>query len=450
MARPPSSRFGRLARLGAVTGKVGASYVGRKLKGAFQDEELRNRALNRLHLDNAEAVVESLGRLKGAAMKVGQSMAIAAEALDLPEDVAAVFGKLHNQAEPVSTDDVVRTIEEELEASLSDVFATFDREPLGTASLAQAHRATTPDGRDVVVKVLHDGIAGSVGADLAALKTALVGARVLRRPRDEVDAIFEEIRARLDEELDYLQEAANIAEFGRLFARDPDVHIPSVDPARSTGRVLTMDRIPGMRVEEFVRVATPEARDRAGRTLAELYYRQVFEHRTLHADPHPGNYLFEPDGRVGLVDFGCVKRFDEHFIAAYARTALAAMAGDKPACMEGARACGVLKSDSRATEDALWAYCQILISPFQESAWTAGGEADLLVPLAKAFRPLVSMRDIRFESTLVFLHRALGGNYSLLKQLVVTDDWGSYLKRYGSHAIAVAEGRVAPGARPSA
>jgi predicted unusual protein kinase regulating ubiquinone biosynthesis (AarF/ABC1/UbiB family) len=447
MAKPPRSRLGRLARLGAVTGRVGANYVGGKLKAAFQDEELRARALERLHLDNAEAVVDSLSRLKGAAMKVGQSMAIAAEALDLPEDVAAVFGKLHNQAEPVSPDDIVRTIERELDAPLDEVFATFERQPLGTASLAQAHRATTADGRDVVVKVLHDGIDRSVGADLSALKTALVGARVLRRPKEEIDAIFDEIRARLDEELDYLQEAANIAEFGRLFGRNPDVHIPTVDPARSTERVLTMERIPGVRIEEFVQHASPEARDRAGRTVADLYYRQVFQHRTLHADPHPGNYLFEPDGRVGLVDFGCVKRFDEHFVAAYARTALAAMSGDREACLSGARDCGVLVGDSPEAADALWEYCRLLISPFRDGPWTAGGEADLLVPLAKAFRPMVTMTDIRFESTLVFLHRALGGNYSLLKQLVVTEDWGAYLQRYGSHAIAVAEGRVRDGAR---
>ncbi len=187
-----------------------------------------------------------------------------------------------------------------------------------------------------------------------------------------------------------------------------------------------------------------------GGTL-ELYYRMVFQHRTLHADLHPGNYLFEPDGRVGLVDFGCVKRFDPWWVADYARTALAAMDDDRDACLDGCRACGVLVGDDPRTLDALWTYCEVLIAPFRNGRFEAGGPGDeLTTPLLERSRPLMASRSVRFERTFVYLHRALGGNYALLKQLQAEEDWGALLRAYADHSIRVARGDAAEDSAPSA
>ena len=180
-----------------------------------------------------------------------------------------------------------------------------------------------------------------------------------------MDAIFAEIRERLTEELDYLQEAANIAEYSRLFADDERVRIPGVHPRWSSDRVLTMDRLDGLHVDDFVREGSREAIERAGQTLGELHYLQTFKLRVLHADPHPGNYLFEPDGRIGLLDFGCIKRFDEFWVGAYARTALSAYRADRAGVIRGARDAGVLNGDSPEAEEALWTWCQALIRPYR-------------------------------------------------------------------------------------
>ena len=118
-----------------------------------------------------------------------------------------------------------------------------------------------------MVKVLHRGVEGSVASDIGALKAMLVGGRLLKRDKAEIDAMFEEIRERLAEELDYLQEAVNIAEFQRMFAGDDRVRIPGVHHDWCTERVLTMDRLPGHPLETFIERATPEARQRAGVTL---------------------------------------------------------------------------------------------------------------------------------------------------------------------------------------
>ena len=146
-------------------------------------------------------------------MKVGQGLAMASRHLDLPPEVAQQLKKLEKDAEPVPFLSIKEDVERALERPLETAFSRFDEKPLGTASLAQAHRAALPDGTEVVVKVLHRGIDGSVKTDLMALKALFLGSRMLRRDRSEVDAAFAEIEARLTEELDYLQEAANIETF---------------------------------------------------------------------------------------------------------------------------------------------------------------------------------------------------------------------------------------------
>ncbi len=441
--RPPSSRIGRLSRLGRLGGRVGGSYVKQKVKGLFQDPDKQRRALERLNIDNADQLVETLSTMKGAAMKLGQGMANVATGLDLPEEVTSRLAKLHKDAEPISFRVIQEDIEAQLERPLHVAFARFDPRPIGTASLGQAHAATLPDGREVVVKVLHRGIDGSVKSDLAALKALMLTGRFLRRNRGEVDAIFDEIRARLEEELDYLQEAANIHEFSQMFGETPGVRVPTVHPGWSTERVLTMDRLPGVGIDRFIQDSTPQARQRAGITLANLLFEQIFRHRTLHADPHPGNYLFEPDGSVGLLDFGCVKRFDEFWIAHYARAGLAATEGRRADCLQACRDLGSLHGASPEAEELLWRMVSTLLHPMTQGRYTVGAHDDtVLERIAPIGHMLVRYPQVRAPRDLVYLHRSLGGTYVLLRRLVVRGDWGAMLREHGGYAIDRAEGRL--------
>lgn len=422
---------------------MGGSYVKQKVKGVFQDPERQKRALERLNIDNADQLVETLGTLKGAAMKLGQGMANMASGLDLPEEVTSRLAKLHKDAEPISFRVIKEDIEAQLERPLERAFASFEPRPIGTASLGQAHAATLPDGREVVVKVLHRGIGGSVKSDLAALKAIMLTGRFLRRNRGEVDAIFDEIRARMEEELDYLQEAANIHQFSQMYADYPDVRIPTVHPAWSTERVLTMDRLPGIGIEQFLAESSPQARQRAGLTIANLLFTQIFRFRTLHADPHPGNYLFEPDGTVGLVDFGCVKRFDEFWIAHYARAGIAAMEGRRADCLQACRELGSLHGANAQAEELLWQMVSTLLHPMTQGRYTVGAHNDtVLERIAPIGHMLVRHPQVRAPRDLVYLHRSLGGTYVLLRRLVVRGDWGEMLQEHGGHAIAQAEGRT--------
>ena len=412
-----------------------------RIAGTFRDEERNRDRMSRVHIENAERIADTVGRLKGAAMKLGQAAAQAATSLDLPQEVTQALSKLHADAEPIPFSVIQEDIEQSLGRTLDEAFAEFDREPLGTASLAQAHAARLPDGTAVVVKVLHRGIEDSVASDLLALKTMLVGSKLLRRAKDEVDAAFSEIRERLEEELDYLQEAANITRFRTIFGDDHRVRVPRVFGDWSTDRVLTMDHLPGVPHQDFLEHASAEAKHRAGTTIAELYYEMAYRHRVLHADPHPGNYLFEEDGRVGLLDFGCVKSFDEFFMADYATCALSSVRGDRQGAIDACKRLGVWVGDDPDAEQALWEFCETLAGPYRPESYTVGGSDDsLLERLQPIARALVRFPEIRAPSEMIYLHRSLGGIYGLLRPMRVEGNWGALLRENGEYAIARGKG----------
>ncbi|MEZ4320449.1 MAG: AarF/ABC1/UbiB kinase family protein [Myxococcota bacterium] len=441
MSKP--SRLSRLAKLGGLTSKVTTSFIGNKVRDAFRDEDMRKKAREKLQIDNAREIVAQVSKMKGAAMKLGQQMAIAADALDLPDEVASTLGKLNKDAEPIPFQHIREDIESELGKPLSELFARFDETPIGTASLGQAHGAALPDGTEVVVKVLHRGVEHSVDTDMLALKAVLMSSRAIRRPKAEIDRIFGEIRDRLMEELDYLQEAANIHVYQELFAGEDWIRIPTLHQAWCTERILTMDRLPGVHIDRFVETATPEARQRAAIGLAELYYRQAFQFRTLHADPHPGNFLFEPDGRIGLIDYGCIKRLDEFWMASYARCAEAIYRNDRDATLKHAIELGSWDGKGDAAAEALWRYLDAIGTGFRQGTITLGADDEQFVePVVKAGRQLVKYPNITLPQDIIMLHRSLGGLYTLSRHLKAPVDYGSIVLGYSSKAIARAEGRI--------
>ncbi|MCB9779044.1 MAG: AarF/ABC1/UbiB kinase family protein [Alphaproteobacteria bacterium] len=440
--RPPKGRVARLARLGGLSGKLSGQWLGHRVADTFRGAQERATARARLQKESAAQMAETLGTLKGAAMKVGQQVALAARNLDLPEDVQAALDRVHDQAEPVPFDEIVADIESELGRPLAQSFSHVEPTPLGTASLGQAHAALLPDGRPVVVKVLHRGIETSVASDLAAIKAMFVGSRVLRRDRAELDAMFGEIRERLEEELDYLQEAANIEAFRAVYGADPRVALPVVHPSHSTERLLTMDRVPGVPLAAFVETASPAARQRAGRTLGQLVHEQVFLHRMLHADPHPGNFLFSPDGTVGLLDFGCVKHLDEYWIATYAHAGLALLDDDRAAYLQACRDMGSWVGDDPDAGELLWALGREIGVPFRTPGYTAGGPDDRLWERMQPIgRRMLLFPEIRGVPAQVMLHRTIGGVYAMLRDLKASTDWGAMLRPTALAAIARAEGR---------
>lgn len=434
-------KWSRISRLGTLTTRISSSYVGQRIRGAFQDEEDRSESLHRLHLDNASRIVDAMSHLKGAAMKVGQSVAVMAESLELSDEVQGLFSRLNDQAAPIPFEQIRRVLESEYERPLEEIFAEIDPEPLGTASLAQAHAGRLISGRSIVVKVLHEGVEHSVDTDLLALKSIMLAGRLVKRTREEIDLIFDEIRERLLEELDYLNEAENLRRFHPFISQIEGVESPLPVDELCTKRVLVMDRLLGMNLETFCNTASPEAKQRAGDRLAEVFHKSAYVFRAIHADPHGGNYLFRSDGRVALIDFGCVKRFSLQFIHDYSILGNSILDDDRDGLIRIAREMGMLVSEDPESAAALWNFAQGIRAPFDQRPFQCGGPSDSLAKdVRKLGKGLLLHQDIRPPRDIIFLHRALMGTYSMLCRFGHQANYEDIRRKYADIAIDVASG----------
>ena len=256
-----------------------------------------------------ERLATDLERMGPTFIKLGQLLSTRSDLLPVP--YLDALGRLQDELEPFPVAEVRATIEEELGARISRVFEDFDDEPLAAASLGQVHAAVLRGGRDAVVKVQRPGIRRQVFDDLEMLQT------VAQRLEDHTEQgrllavtdLLAQFRRSLLDELDYRKEADNLVRLGEIVADRPQLVVPAPYEDYSTSRVLTMQRIRGKKVTELSGLARLDvAGDDLARALIEAYLDQILVHGFFHADPHPGNVLLTPDGRLGLIDVGMVAR----------------------------------------------------------------------------------------------------------------------------------------------
>jgi ubiquinone biosynthesis protein len=240
-------------------------------------------------------------------VKLGQTLSTRTDLL--PPEYVAELAKLQDAAAPVPGEVARGVVVEELEGEISEVFATFDEVPLAAASIGQAHAATLPDGTEVVVKVRRPGVVEQVDQDLEILQN--LASRAERHWKEaaehDVVGLAEEFGQTLRAELDYLTEGRNADRFADNFAGDAGVHIPRVYWETTTSRVLTLERISGIKANDLAALdAAGIDRRELASTATRISAQMIFENGLFHGDPHPGNFFVEEGGRIGVVDFGMV------------------------------------------------------------------------------------------------------------------------------------------------
>jgi predicted unusual protein kinase regulating ubiquinone biosynthesis (AarF/ABC1/UbiB family) len=256
--------------------------------------------------------VERLGELRGLGTKVGQMAGLVEANLspEVREAVGPALAMLRAQAVRSPYEEIARLIEAELGAPPDSVFASFEHEPFASASLGQVHRAVDHDGRLLAVKVQHPGIERAFARDLANVGALGRVATSFIMPAGQGRRFIEGVREGFLSELDYTREAANLRAFARLCASDPDLVLPEVVDARSSRRVLSTTFVNGEDVA-VARDYAPAIRRRQAAAVRRFVLSALTDHGTLYADAHAGNFLFRPDGTVGVLDFGSVFHFDE-------------------------------------------------------------------------------------------------------------------------------------------
>lgn len=377
----------------------------------------------------AEHATSVLSSMRGLAAKVGQ-MASTVEGI-LPESIEQQFSsalaRLRDHTETSPYAEVVAIIEKELGRPLVELFREFEPTPIASASIGQVHRAVMHDGRVVAVKVQHPGIERAVENDLlnARLIERLAGTLV---PKGfDVDRVFDEVAARLREELDYRIEAEHQVRFARIHQEVPDVIIPRVITGNSTRRVLTSDFVTGRTLEQAIQATSPEERQAYAATLWRFVFRSILVGGEFNADPHPGNYLFAEVPRIAFLDFGCVQRLSEHRRLAARAVHQAAVARDEQAFADAVRT--LLGTKAGPLETLMIGFTRrafepLFVSPFRISRGYLRG----LFNYAKESK-LEVLRNrtgaVPFPPELALLNRLQFGFYSLLARLDVELDYAA-------------------------
>ncbi len=441
MAGESSSRRRRLLKLAGMTASVVGRYTSAQVKGLFLTDEARARERRLAHLHSGGRIAQTLGELKGAVMKVGQMVSIAADVL--PTELAEALRTLQREAPPMPYETIAEQVRSELGAAPERLFRSFAREPFAAASIGQVHRAVLDDGREVVCKVQYPDIGAAVDSDLWHLRLALRASVLARVNRAALDATFAELRTRLHEELDYCLEADNLRLFRAYHARHPFVVVPEVIGERSAQRVLTLAYEPGDPLHRLVDCGyVPSVRHRIAEQLVTLLAAQVFELGAFHADPHPGNFACRPDGTLIVYDFGCVKTLPRETVCAARELILAGLADDLDGIERALVHIGVRDLTGPPVEPG---YYRRWLELFRRSVLRPGvvdwGESMGLRRQIAAELPGLAarMRSFKPAKHLVFLNRTVAGLYGNLRSLGVELDLLAilcpYLERFDADRL---------------
>jgi predicted unusual protein kinase regulating ubiquinone biosynthesis (AarF/ABC1/UbiB family) len=308
----PTGRWRRAAKVGRLAGGQTARGYATKAANLTRSQEGRHDAAARRQMEAAEQIFEVLGQMKGAAMKVGQVasfMDTGAFPPEFQERIQAKLAELRDAAPRVPFKRMRKLIEDGLGERLDDVFAEFDEQAVAAASIGQVYRGRLHDGREVAVKVQYPGVAQAVRADLQNLGLIM---RVAKRmaPGMDAKAMTREIRERLTDELDYEHEAQQHRAFARSWRGHPFIYVPPVVTELCSEHVLVSEWVEGTGFEE-VKQADRATRDRIGEIVFRFYYGSMFRHGRFSGDPHPGNMILLPDGKVAFLDFGLFKSVDK-------------------------------------------------------------------------------------------------------------------------------------------
>lgn len=298
----------------------------------------------------AEHVRLAMEELGAASTKIGQILSTRDDLL--PPTYQVELAKLRDAAPPAPPDAIAAALRAELQRPIHATFATFDPQPVAAASIGQAHNATLHDGSPVIVKIRRPGIVDQVDIDLVIFEhivRKLVRVSPTAR-RYDLSGLSREFATTLRAELDYRREADNIERFSANFANDPTIHIPSVYREFSTARVLVLERLEGLKIDDRASLdAAGIDRSLLARRATTAMLRAIFEHGFFHADPHPGNFFIEPDGRIGIIDFGMVGTVDDAIRAGLRAVLLAVVDRDSAPLFDAFVALDVMSAPSDRT-----------------------------------------------------------------------------------------------------
>ena len=430
MSEIPRSALRRTARLaslplsaaGRLTVGWGQKLIGRDATEVSADIQRRT----------AEQLFQVLGSLKGGAMKFGQALSVYEAAIpdEYAEPYREALTKLQNAAPPMATSTVRRVLAEQLGTNWRTRFDSFDEEAAAAASIGQVHRAVWRDGREVAVKIQYPGAGDALKADLDQLSRVapLLG---FMTPGMQFRPLLAELRERVMEELDYAAEANNQRAFARGYADDPEILVSRV--LASAPKVIVSEWMDGTGVGQIIARGSRAERDLAGRLLTEFHFSAPERVRLLHTDPHPGNYMLTPDGKLGVIDFGSVSSLPNGAPVIVGRISRLALENRAEDMLEGLRAEGFIPAGFHPDPVALMEYLAPYTEPLRHETfhftrrWMQE-QAERMADLSSEESRIA--RNLNLPPSYLMIHRVTFGSIGVLCQLDATAPFRSIVEHW--------------------
>ena len=415
----------RTTQMGTLMTRSFARKLRLRVHQRLVRRERRKKLEEEYHLKTAEEAAQLMGNMKGLFMKLGQIASFAQESL--PPAARQALQGLQNDAPPMDFALVREVIESELGQDIGALFTSIDEEPLAAASIGQVHEARLRTGEHVVLKVQYPGVDRAMEADLkfsGGLAT-MIGA--VNRNVD-ARALVAELRARVLDELDYRKELANQRLFGALWAGHPLIHIPRVFPAYSSKRVLCQEFRRGLSFYDFLDVANEPERRMASFVLNDFVFDSMHLHHVFNGDPHPGNYLFQEDGGITFLDFGCIKYFQPEFIDDLQGLNRALVEGDLEDFDRYIRKLQIVLPGRDYDRDMLWEFFSYHAAPFaidREFQFT-----DEHMRKVGEIMQRKNLQQLNLPPDLLFFNRITFGLNSIFFKLGARSNWHRHYMRY--------------------
>jgi len=414
--RVPTGRIERAARWGLLTGGLAAGFVGEGVRRAVRGASLGYSDLAFSDV-NAQRLLKTFGRMRGAAMKLGQALSMELEGL-VPPAFTEVLAALQASGNTMSEVQLRRVLGQAWGKGWKSRFSEFDETPFAAASIGQVHRARTSKGHELAVKVQFPGVADSIGADLGNLATLLAATGIM--PADyDVKPLLAQLRTQLEGETDYRREADSLARYAALLADDPEIVVPKPVKALTTNHVLAMDFVAGVPISDlWVNGASQAARDRAARQVVRVVLRELFEFGFMQSDPNFGNFLVDGD-RLVCLDLGSAIEIEPVVQERIRELIQLSCRSDKARLIEAFRKWDWVGDEPDDKVEPVADLMILITEPLRHKGVYDFAASDLAERARNLGLEIVFRRGMRRPPPpeMVFVNRKLGGTYLLCAKL---------------------------------
>lgn len=425
----PSSPLGRLASFGSLALNLGVGAAGEALKRSVMGGQPVGNSVF-ISERNAQVLVDSLCKMRGAALKIGQFLSIQDEGV-IPKELVQIFDRVRQDADVMPAKKVEAIVRNELGEDWRSRILSFDDKPIAAASIGQVHKLVLSDGTPCVMKIQYPGVARSIESDVNNL-TTLLNLTNLVPPGMYLEKALSVLSKELALECDYVNEARNQMRMKELVERDVRdgkfFNVPRVIENMSTERILTSEFVSGIRVEGLMGLPQ-EARDRLGELIMILCLKELFVWRFMQVDPNFSNFLLDPEReRINLLDFGACLKFEDSWVDKYKGVIVAAAENDRAEVLRYSTELGFLTGkESEAMKRAHVDSVLALGMPFQTRGKYDFASQKVTSTVQSNVPTMINERLTPPPPETYSLHRKLAGSFLLCTKLKACVDVRSLL-----------------------